>query len=107
MDKGYKIKLLREKNKISQKEVAMKLGITQSAYSKMEACESKISIENCVKISEIIGITVSDILNFEEKFKLVDKNELAPQHNLIQEIEALKNDNRILLQLLDKLSSEK
>lgn len=101
--------MVREKKGISQKEVAHKLGINQSAYSKMEACEEKISIENCRKISKAIGVAISDILDFESKFDFVDKNnnedisELVNERDkLLLEIQELKNDNRILIRLMSK-----
>jgi transcriptional regulator with XRE-family HTH domain len=109
MDKGFKIRMLREKKGISQKEVALKLGVNQSAYSKMEACEERISIENCQKIAKAIGVSISDILDFEGKFSFVEKadtraiNELKVQKELLlSEIAELKKDNRILIRFLDK-----
>jgi transcriptional regulator with XRE-family HTH domain len=109
MDKGFKIRMLREKKGISQKEVALKLGINQSTYCKMEGCEERISIENCEKIAKAIGVTISDILDFEGKYNFIEKQnlELITKLNnecelLLAEIAALKKDNRILIRLLGK-----
>jgi len=109
MDKGFKVRMLREKKGISQKEVAHKLGVTQSAYSKMEACEERISLENCKKISKAIGIALSDIIEFEGKFDFVEKDShpniselLRERDQLVIEIQELKNDNRILIRLMGK-----
>ena len=113
MDKGFKIKILRERKGISQKEVALKLGISQSAFCKMEACEERISIENCAKIAKIIGVHIGDILDFESKYILAEKdklNELAEIRKqnevLLNEIEELKEDNRILIRLLNQFKDK-
>lgn len=107
MDKGYKIRVLREKKGIQQKQVAFALGVTQSTYSKMEACEERISIENCQKIANIIGVTINDIVNFDDSYKFVKKdesqiiNDLKLSLDLAQkEIEELRTDNRKLIRLL-------
>lgn len=107
MDKGFKIRILRERKGLSQKQVALDLGINQSTYSKMEACEERISIENCKKIAKVIGVSISDIIEFEDKYKFVEKSEesenkqLAEQISVLnKEIEELRRDNRILLRLL-------
>lgn len=112
MDKGFKIKILREKKGISQKEVALKLGINQSTYSKMEACEEKITIENCGKIAKAIGVDLADIIDFEDKYKFVDKidtNDLLIMKKekllLLEEINELKKCNSILIRLLDKFNN--
>ncbi len=109
MDKGFKIRMLREKKGISQKEVALKLSINQSTYCKMEACEEKISIENCEKIAKAIGVLISDILDFESKYNFIEKknNDLITELKnecelLLVEVAELKIDNRILIRLLDK-----
>ena len=109
MDKGFKIRMLREKKGISQKEVALKLGVNQSAYSKMEACEERISVENCEKIAKAIGVTISDILDFEGKYSFIEKkntdiiSDLKNERELLlAEVAELKKDNRILIRLLDK-----
>jgi transcriptional regulator with XRE-family HTH domain len=110
MDKGYKVRILREQHNFSQKEVAMELGITQSAYCKMEACEHKISIDNCVRIAKVIGVSVADIIDFDDKYHFVGKEQLneyetlrKEREELKREVDALRADNRILLKLVEKL----
>lgn len=107
MDKGFKIRMLRERQGLSQKQVALDLGINQSTYSKMEACEERISIENCKKIAKVIGVSISDIIEFEDKYRFVEKSEESEKKQLseqisvlIKEIEELRRDNRILLRLI-------
>lgn len=99
MDKGYKIRLLRERRGISQKEVALKLNVTQSAYSKMEACEHRITIENCRKIADIIGVDVLDIFEFDKRYKLTNIK-------LIEELTELKKVNQELYNDINELRRE-
>lgn len=113
MDKGYKIRILRESKGISQKQVALGLNITQSAYSKMEACEERISMENCKKIAELIGVNVLEIFEFDQHYEFMSKKAFtevaelkAKQQELIKELEILKNENRTLIKILDLVSSK-
>lgn len=47
--------------------MAQELGITQSAYSKMEMGESEITFHKLERISEILGISLEDIASFNEQ----------------------------------------
>ncbi len=50
------IKKVRESLDFSQEYVAKRLGMTQSAYCKMERNEGRISVEDINKIASIMGI---------------------------------------------------
>ncbi len=99
MDKGFKIRILRERKGISQKEVALKLGINQSSYCKMEACEERISIENCQKIANAIDVRLSDILEFEGKYDFIEKR-------TEQELKELKEEKVLLIKEVQELKHE-
>ena len=58
---GAVIKELREKKKITQLELAEKLGVSRQAVAKWERGESVPDIDCCMKLAEIYGVTV-DIL---------------------------------------------
>lgn len=62
MNKSFRIKFNREKLNLSQKEIALKLGITQSAYSKMEYNEARISLDKIKLIAKAIGVTLDEII---------------------------------------------
>lgn len=59
---GERIKNLREERNYSQQYLATKLGISQKAYSKIETGETKLSVDNLLKIAEILETTINDIL---------------------------------------------
>ncbi len=58
---GTKIKKIRELRNLTQDHMADKLGISQSAYSKLETDETTISQERLVQIAKALDITVQDI----------------------------------------------
>lgn len=62
---GYNIRKLRELKNLTQEFLAKELGMTQSSYSKIETGESDLAVSKLYKISEIIGVDVSQILEFD------------------------------------------
>ncbi|OME12784.1 helix-turn-helix domain-containing protein [Paenibacillus odorifer] len=59
-----RISLLRLSKPYSQKEMAMKLGITQSYYGKLERNPGNISLEVAIKIKQILGVEhVDDLMD--------------------------------------------
>jgi transcriptional regulator with XRE-family HTH domain len=43
------------------------LGITQSAYSKMELGESEVSYSKLAKIADVLGLSPEEIMTFNEQ----------------------------------------
>ena len=64
---GQKIKKLRELKNLTQSHIANELGITQSAYSKMEQGETDITYQKLTRISEILGMSPDEIASFNEQ----------------------------------------
>ena len=64
---GQKIKKLRELKNFTQSHVASELGITQSAYSKMELGETEVSYSKLTKIAEVLGMAPEEIMTFNEQ----------------------------------------
>lgn len=61
-----KIKKVREIKGFSQDYLAEKLGISQSAYSRIEKNEINITLEKLDKIAGILEIPTLDLINFNE-----------------------------------------
>ena len=61
------LKQKRLENKMSQQNVAEKLGITQQYYNLIECGERKkdLDVPLIVNLSEILGITIEEIVGFE------------------------------------------
>ena len=57
-----KIRKLREAKGFSQDYMARKLGITQSAYCKLESNNKKINFENINKITAALGVDIVEMV---------------------------------------------
>lgn len=92
---------IRESKDISQDYVANELGITQSAYAKLESNTNNISLQKLIEICEIIEI---DILN------LIIENLILPKgidsNNIDKFICDIQNENNILLNNSQKLQDK-
>ncbi|MBX9850661.1 MAG: helix-turn-helix transcriptional regulator [Cytophagaceae bacterium] len=64
---GTKIRKLRELKNLKQEDMADKLGISVTAYGKMERDETDISMERLDQIAKALDLSVQDILAFDEK----------------------------------------
>ena len=60
---GNKLKTLRTQKKLTQKQVAEKLGIHQSNVSDWENNVSRPEYENLIKLAEIYEVSVCDLLD--------------------------------------------
>ncbi|MDV2449332.1 transcriptional regulator [Elizabethkingia anophelis] len=82
-------KILIEKG-ISHEAMAMNLGISQAAYTKVEKSKTKLTVDRLFKIAEILNVKVEDLLDiqidkvYRQEFKdhTVNYQEF---HNLYQE----------------------
>lgn len=71
---GDRIKELRIRAKISQKELAEKMNVTQGAVSQWETNRTMPDMESLPILAEILSVPVSDILN--------DNHQSAPKPNV-------------------------
>ena len=61
------LKEIRENKKLKQKEIAEKLGIDRSTYSKYETGDSEPSFDILFKIADILESSIDAILGYEPK----------------------------------------
>ena len=59
---SLKIKKMRELKGFSQEYMAYKLGVTQSAYCKMEKEDKRINFENIGKITEALDVELVELV---------------------------------------------
>ena len=114
---GKKIKMLRELRNLTQEHMAGVLGVTQSAYSRMEIGETEITYSKLARIATEIGMKPEDIISFSESmvFNVMNNqtgNGLVIQNNhptneerelFKQQIETLKNEVDYLKKIIDSL----
>ena len=67
MQIGNKIKKIRELKNFTQNYMADSLGISQSAYSKIELGELEVTMSRLEKIAEIFKMKTEDVLSFNDK----------------------------------------
>jgi len=63
---GLKIKKIRELKNLSQTHLAQQLGMSQSAYSKIEIGETEVTYSKLEKISEALDLKPEDIIRFND-----------------------------------------
>ncbi len=119
MNLGQKIKKLRELKDYTQQYVAEKLEITQSSYSKLETGTVDIPFSKLEEIATALGISVEDIISFNENMVFNIKNNKKANGLVINQIsqnekklydeyiESLKVENSYLKNMIDKLLDKK
>ncbi len=56
------IRKLRERDYITQEYMAMRLGISQNTYSKIEIGKTKLTVEKLIAIALILEVNVAELL---------------------------------------------
>jgi transcriptional regulator with XRE-family HTH domain len=64
---GQKIKKIRELKNLTQSHMANELGLSQSAYSKIELGETELSYNKLQRIADIFKMTTEEITTFNEQ----------------------------------------
>lgn len=116
---GQKVRKLRELRNFTQNYMADQLGITQSAYSRIEVGESEISYKKLSKISEVLEIPVEEIITFHENMIFnvsnnqtgngyVIYNGVSDKERLLfqEQISLLKEENLYLKGLLNQIMAK-
>lgn len=68
MEIGHKIRKLRELRNYSQEFMALKLGISQVAYSKIETGQTQMNLQRLEKIAETLEIDPFTLMSFDDKY---------------------------------------
>jgi transcriptional regulator with XRE-family HTH domain len=72
---GTKIRQLRDERKLSQRDVAAGIGMTQPNYHKLESDDVKAKMETVEKLSAFFGVSVDEIRGIEKTGVHIEKNE--------------------------------
>lgn len=103
-----KIRDFRKSRGLSHENMAFELGISPSAYNKLERGETILSLERVYKISLVLEVNLSEILglNFENQFNQTNKDNSTGHlyHQQIQQIENFYQDSK---DVYEKLISSK
>jgi len=75
MTYGTKLRKIREKNKLSQQEIADQLQISQSTYSQWESDLTTFKVEYLPKLAEIFKIDVTELIPEGTVVKVMNNQE--------------------------------
>ncbi len=90
-DRGMRLKKLREKQHLSQKEVADRLGLTRATISAYERNTKTPSVEILVKIALLYRSSVDYILGLEDRTSIfIDDLEKEEQDTISKMVEILR-----------------
>lgn len=109
MNLADNIKVIREKQGLLQKEVALHIGVDKSTYSKIEKGLREVTVAELQKLSKLFKLSTDEILNFDEniipKEVVIEDKTTAEQIQLIQQLE--EEDKQTIFRLIDKMLTNK
>lgn len=76
MQIGDNIRKIRDIKRLTQEDVAAKLNISQQAYGKIERNETKIDLERLQQIADALGVSTTDIQDFNEKNMFINQPQI-------------------------------
>lgn len=103
---------MREKNKLSQEEVAEKLNMSPSGYAKIERGETKLYLEKLEQIAQVFNIDMTDLINNKNICFLINENSQSSSNyynsddTLIIENEKLKISLSFQEKIIEQQKSE-
>jgi transcriptional regulator with XRE-family HTH domain len=111
---GQKIKKLRELKNLTQEHMAEVIGLSQSAYSRIELGETEVTYSKLERISAELGMRPEEVIAFNESMVfnvmhnqtgngLVIQNSDIERRLFEQQIELLREENKHLKTVIDKL----
>ncbi len=109
MTVGEKIKQLRKDKGLQQKSVATDVGLDQSNYNKVENGKREPSVEVLQKLSVILGVTVDELLNPDDKKQptpvTVEDKTVSEKIRLVEQLE--EEDKNVIYKMLDTMLTKK
>lgn len=91
------IRKLREEKRWSQEEMASRVGMSKNGYAKVERGESRPSLDRLEKITQVLGIEMTELFNENKKsVVLINENSqnsanyYSSDRQLTAEVERLK-----------------
>jgi transcriptional regulator with XRE-family HTH domain len=108
---GTKIRQIRDLKGLNQENMANELGLSVTGYGKIERNEVSLKYDRLIQISEVLGITVEDLIGFDNNLALNNYNNKVKRqiatYNFPIELKQLYEDKIKLLEEKIKLLEEK
>ena len=107
MNIGEKIRRVREARKLSQKEVALAIGMDQSQYSKIEKGKTDPSTSTLDKITKAIGVELSELFASDDSFKDINSYDksLMEKLRLLEQLD--EDEKQSIYKIIDGLIAKK
>ena len=101
---GKKIKQIRELRNFSQEYMAKNLSMSIPGYGRIERNEVDVSIEKAHQIANVLGISITELISFDEKY--VFNNYAQITNGLVVNSQLHQTDNIVLKNLVDFLKRQ-
>lgn len=93
-----RIKELRNELRLTQQELADKVGISRAVISTYESNINDIPQSNLIKLSRFFGVTIDYLICNSDEEGIVINNELSDfENNLINELRNLSDKDKMLI----------
>jgi transcriptional regulator with XRE-family HTH domain len=90
---------------LTQDYIASQLGISQEAYSKIEANKTGVSIQKLEQIAGVLEVNIVDLLSFDEKTIFYNSAEKQTNTN-IGVVQTSQNDKELYERIIEELKTE-
>jgi len=101
---GKKIKQLRELKNFSQEYMASNLKMSVPGYGRIERNEVDVSIERANQIANVLGISLTELISFDEKY--IFNNYANNQNAFVINSDLHQDDKKTLIELVDYLKTQ-
>ena len=101
MDIGYNLKRVREKQKITQQEVADFLGVDSKTYERWEKGKADIKSSYLPKIAEFLHVEIQDLFREKANEIVINQHYSDNKDNLINGMVLLLTDKEDIAQFMD------
>lgn len=110
MNIAENLKKIREQKGLQQKQVALDIGIGTTNYNRIENGQREASVEVLDKLAKFYGITIDEIVNFEDK-KLPPKEVVVQDKAILEQVELIQElepeEKSMVFKMIDTFINQK
>lgn len=110
MNIAENLKKIREQKGLQQKQVALEIGIGTTNYNRVEKGQREASVEVLDKLAKFYGITIDEIVNFNDK-KLPPKEVVIQDKAILEQVELIsqleEKEKNVVYTIIESFISKK